>query len=94
MSNIPEHDSEEEGECDTGEHSRVHLLVIWHAIGVNDQLEGPSELVIVEGGRHDELIIDDSLADNEVGAHLIVHTILLHDELFTVFSGDPDEATH
>lgn len=52
MSDVSEHDGEEEGEGDDGEESRVDLLVRGDSVRVDNGLESSRELVrAVERGR-------------------------------------------
>jgi hypothetical protein len=52
VSNIAEHDREQERECDDGKETRVDLLVRRHAVRVHDCLEALRELVCpMERGR-------------------------------------------
>lgn len=42
---VPEHDSEKEGESDTGEKSRISLLIVSDSVGFDDLLGRPGEVV-------------------------------------------------
>ena len=48
MHDISEHDSEEEWEGNACEYSRVHLLVTWDTISVNNLLEDTRKLIGLE----------------------------------------------
>jgi len=51
MTEVAEHDGEEEGEGDDGEGCGIDLAVLAHTVGVNNNLESLGELVVaVEGG--------------------------------------------
>ena len=59
MANVSEHDSILEGKGDDGEDRWVDFLVVGDTIGVDDVLEGGSELVgLDEGGRLDPMVVD------------------------------------
>jgi hypothetical protein len=54
MSNISEHDSEQKGEENNSEKSRIDLSVSGDSVGVDDQLERGCEIVCVEeSGRRE-----------------------------------------
>ena len=56
MEDVTEHDSKEEGEGDTREDGRVHLLVMRDTIGIYDFLERPDEVISFNKGRRNFLL--------------------------------------
>jgi len=57
VTNITVHDTEEEGEENDGEETRVELTILGETVGVDNSLEGLGELVAVDvGGRNDSLL--------------------------------------
>jgi hypothetical protein len=59
MPNISKHNTEEEGEGDTGETGWIHFLVIWHTIGINNLLENGCELICFEHSRRFHSVLVD-----------------------------------
>jgi len=51
MTKIAKHDTEEEGESDTGEDGRINFFIGGNTICVNDFLEYPGEFIISEQAR-------------------------------------------
>ena len=50
MHDISKHDSEEKGEGNASEYCRVHLLVAWNTISVNNLLEDTCEFIALKKG--------------------------------------------
>jgi hypothetical protein len=51
MADISKHHTEEEWECRDRENCRVHFLIPWNAVSVDNFLEREGEIVEVEVGR-------------------------------------------
>lgn len=90
MTHISEHDTEEEGEGDTGENSRVNFFIRGNTIGVHNFLESPCEIVASEQTRRFHVMFGDDVECWNFHIHIFVFNFLhLRVDLDFVSSGDP-----